>query len=37
MPKIDLAEFILDDQLLNGLVIERLKMQTEGKAPMGEE
>lgn len=35
--KVDLAEFILDDQLLNGLVIERLKLQTEGKSPLNDD
>lgn len=33
--KIDLAELVLDDHLLNGLVIERLKLLTEGKSLKG--
>lgn len=32
---VDLADLILDDNLLNGLVIERLKLLTEGKVPKG--
>jgi len=35
--KVDLAEFILDDALLNGLVVERLKLLTEGKTAKGPE
>lgn len=35
--KVDLADFILDDRLLNGLVIERLKLQSEGKTPVTDE
>jgi hypothetical protein len=33
--KVDLAEFVLDDHLLNGLVIERLKLLTEGTKSKG--
>lgn len=33
--KVDLSDLVLDDALLNSLVIERLKLLTEGKQPKG--
>ena len=33
--KVDLADLVLDDLLLNGLVVERLKLLTEGRVSKG--
>lgn len=35
--KVDLADLVLDDILLNGLVVERLKLLTEGRVSKGTE